>query len=354
MQAGFPPCPPQLPFPSDSAPSKVVFFHFSPFFSCCSSVSLCCYHAQRAPASEGERESSTTKQLKEIKKRQANPSTHPCPQASTSKGQDLIGNRSWSISSPAICSRWQQRAGSLLPPMSPCCWGTAVLLSPLHPLSLGVFLLLAELKDGRMLLQQDDSCPKPPLSAESPPPASPSGFQPTSKTLCFFPHGERPSSKLQILTPNRFPTQRSRMNPGEQPGRYSPRLRDTLGSGFPYPAALLGMDEWTRCFLGFKPPSKTTLLPPHCKTRHKQHVPPLLLKEKIVFWVKTILGENNSASLKTKQGWGREWMLTRAEHPSQLPPLRHHMPPLHNSPGETLIIALQLKTLLYTHVHMPD
>lgn len=53
----------------------------------------------------------------------------PCPQASTSKGQDLIGNRSWSTFSPAICSRWQQQAG----------WRTAVLLSPLHPSVPGCF-----------------------------------------------------------------------------------------------------------------------------------------------------------------------------------------------------------------------
>lgn len=93
------------------------------------------------------------KQLREeIKNPRADPSTHPCPQASTSKGQDLTGNRSWSISSPAICSPWQQQAGSLLPPMmSSCCWGTAVLLSPL-PLSLGVLLLLVGQKDGRMFI----------------------------------------------------------------------------------------------------------------------------------------------------------------------------------------------------------
>lgn len=159
------------------------------------------------------------------KKPQADPSTHHCPQASTSQGQDLIGNRSWSSFSPAICSRWQQQAGSLLPPMSACCWETAALLSPLHPSVPGCFF-----DGGRAEGWKDAPSPgwqchtvckhlcqlSPHLQHH------PLHFS-CSSTTSVQPCGERPSSKFQVLTPSCFSTQKSthksRMKPGEQPGR---------------------------------------------------------------------------------------------------------------------------------------
>lgn len=159
-----------------------------------------------------------------------------------------------------------RQAGSLLPPLCSCCWGTAVLLSPLHAAVPGCFLLLAGQKDGRMFLHQDDSCPKPPLSAESPPAASPSGFQPPFYGLCAALWGETLKQ-----APNPHPTLFSYSEEQDEAWRAAWQVKpQAQGGGMCWELGSLssaeGMDEHTRCFLGFTAPSKTALLPPHCKT----------------------------------------------------------------------------------------
>lgn len=108
-------------------------------------------------------------------------------------------------------------AAGRLPPMSSCCWGTAVLLSPLHPSVPACFPA-----GGRAGGWEDVPSPGwqchtvlcQPLQHHYPQDFS------CPCTASVQPCRERPSSKLQILTPNSFPTQRiahgSRMEPGEQ------------------------------------------------------------------------------------------------------------------------------------------
>lgn len=107
MRAGFPPCP-QLPFPSDPALSKVAFLHFSRFF-----VAVPVFHPTATTHRELLREGGLHNQTAEgDKKNLPSRSFHtPCPQASTSKGHQIVfpprgaqRGAGWSLAGQAPCS----------------------------------------------------------------------------------------------------------------------------------------------------------------------------------------------------------------------------------------------------------
>lgn len=133
MQAGFPPCPPQIPFPSNLALSKVVFFHFFPFL-----MLLQCF-TLLLPCTESTQERGLHNQAAEGggDKKLPSRSLHtPLPsilhfQRAAFDGQQVLQHL---FPSHVLT----MAAADRLPPMSLCCWGTAV-LSLFIPLSLGVF-----------------------------------------------------------------------------------------------------------------------------------------------------------------------------------------------------------------------
>lgn len=91
------------------------------------------------------------------KKPQADPSTHHCPQASTSQGQDFIGNRSGAAFPQPSAHDGSSRQAAYCHPCPHTAGGQQRCYLPSIPLSLGVFLMVVGQKDGRTLLHQDGS-----------------------------------------------------------------------------------------------------------------------------------------------------------------------------------------------------
>lgn len=134
------------------------------------------------------------------------------------------------------------------------------------------------------------------------------------------------------------------MKHGEQPGRQSSRTgRQGCGweLGFPPEHSTCPGDEWDDCFWVSNLNPKQRFSPRPSLRNSTQTICTIsVIKRENYF-----LGDASLSLLKTRQGWGRSGIITRAEHPSLLSPLHHHMQSLCNTPGEALIIALKLKTL---------